>query len=161
MPDPIDDETKAKILEVAREGTHSRAEIARTFSVSTTTVSRFCFAAGISFDRSATDAATKAKLKDLAAARVVLAGSLLDDVAEARQRLHAAETARDFGLLARAVHDLADAHVKVAAVDQDASNLDESREQLSLFGNMIRWAVEREPEFEAERQRAELEAIES
>lgn len=135
MADPIDDETKAKILELAREGTRSRAEIARTFSVSTTTVARFCGAVGITFDRAATDAATKARLRDLASRRAVLAGDLLDDVAEARARLHAAEGEREFGLMARAVRDLADAHTRIVAVDRDSSaELDDAKSMLAQIG---------------------------
>lgn len=138
MPRPAPDDQRTRVLELARAGA-GRNAIAREANVSTATVTRVCRAAGITFDRQRTDAATKARRADLAAARVDLAAELLDDVAEARARMRAAETPRDFLDLAKATTSLTLAHVRLAAVDnRDDERTEQTRSMLGALADGLR-----------------------
>jgi hypothetical protein len=67
----------------------SRAAIARELKRSPSTVGRVADALGLSWDRTATAAATEARQVDLAARRAELAATLLDDAFRLRDRLWA------------------------------------------------------------------------
>ncbi|QPZ39710.1 hypothetical protein [Paramicrobacterium chengjingii] len=69
---PVDDETRTVILDLARTEV-ARNEIARRTGVSTAAVSKIVKEAGLSFNRSQTDAANQARQVDLAAIRLKLA----------------------------------------------------------------------------------------
>jgi transposase-like protein len=69
---PVHPETRAEVVRLIRAEL-ARNEIARRTGVSTATVSRIAEAEGLSFDRSQTSAATKARSVDLAALRLELA----------------------------------------------------------------------------------------
>lgn len=73
---PVEAHKRAEVLTLLRDGV-SRNEIARLTGVSTASVSRIAKDAGLSFDRSQTQAATKARTIDLAAGRVRLAEKML------------------------------------------------------------------------------------
>lgn len=79
--DPIDARTKARVRKLAREGM-SRNRIAKDCGVSPTTVSRICAEAKppISFDRTATAAATAALVVDLKAQRASIAAKTVEEV---------------------------------------------------------------------------------
>ncbi|MFF2749556.1 hypothetical protein ACFVVA_28940 [Kitasatospora sp. NPDC058048] len=133
MPAPIPDQQRETVLDLARAG-HPRNEVARLSGVSPASVTRICSTAGVSFDRTATAAAVEARVIDMKQARGLLASGLLDDVAEARHRLHRASEAREFLDLARAVAALTNAHVRIISVDGTDQNTEEAR---SMLGNLM------------------------
>ncbi|MFI8303691.1 hypothetical protein ACIF80_09600 [Streptomyces sp. NPDC085927] len=139
---PIPAEVRAEVLRLAREGV-ARNEIARRVEVSSASVTRICAGEeGISFDRSATAVAVRARAVDLKAARLGLAGDLLEDVGEARARMHAGEDSRAFLDGARAVAALVGSHVRVAAVDKDdTSGVDTAKSMLGRLASALGAAV--------------------
>lgn len=134
MPAPLSDEQRAAVLETARRPGATRNAVARQVGVSPSTVSRICADDGIDFDRTQTEIAVRARIVDLKAARVGLATDLLDDVAVARGRMHAAEDARSFSDMAKSVHYLASTHVRLIAVDKDDSSGTEAAK--SMLGQL-------------------------
>lgn len=90
---PVDPQTRERIVELGRIGapTWTRNAIAKEVGVSPSTVSRICAAADppVTFDRSATAAATEARQADLKDLRGDLSRALLDDVAKIRERFWA------------------------------------------------------------------------
>lgn len=78
---PISAATKAKVRKLAREGM-GRGAIAKACNISGTSVGRICAAARppITFDRSATEAATAAAVADLKARRANLSHKAMDEV---------------------------------------------------------------------------------
>jgi hypothetical protein len=74
----------------------SRAAIARELKRSPSTVGRVAEALGLSWDRTATAAATEARQVDLAARRAQLAATLLDDAFRLREKLYAPVIVYDF-----------------------------------------------------------------
>lgn len=133
MPAPLTDEQRQAVLDLARVG-HPRNEVARLSGTSPSTVTRICSAAGITFDRTATAVAVQARVIDMKQARGLLASGLLDDIAEARLRLHRTAEPREFFDLARSVAVLTNAHVRIIGVDGTDSGLDEAR---SMLGNLM------------------------
>lgn len=82
----LDPAKREEILRLARAGT-GRNDIARTVGVSGETVSRICKAAGVTFDRSAVQAATEARVADARARRAELALLLIEDAHRLRRQL--------------------------------------------------------------------------
>lgn len=83
---PVNDETRAGIVAAHGEG-KSRNAIAKQFGVAGGTVTRICADAGLTFDRTQTEIAVRARSVDLAAERLLLskkmiiaAGDLLDEL---------------------------------------------------------------------------------
>ena len=68
----ITDEQRQQVLRLAREGTLSRNQIAKDVGVSAGSVTNICKAAGVSFDRTATEVAVRSRKADLAARRAEL-----------------------------------------------------------------------------------------
>lgn len=77
MAQPLSDDERDRILTLARHG-KSCAEIAITVGRGKSTVSRACKAAGVTFDRAQTRAATEAKRADNASRRQDLARKFID-----------------------------------------------------------------------------------
>lgn len=73
----LTDDQRALVLELARSGM-ARNGIARQVACSTSTVSVICHAAGVSFERTQTMAATKARQADNAARRAGIISKLYD-----------------------------------------------------------------------------------
>ncbi|WP_437582719.1 helix-turn-helix domain-containing protein [Paramicrobacterium sp. CJ85] len=69
---PVDEETRAQAVELAKQGL-SRNAIARHLNIGAATVTKIIADAGLSFDRSETEQAVKARQIDLAAMRIELA----------------------------------------------------------------------------------------
>lgn len=80
IPAPIPEETRARIVELAAAG-WTRNAIAAEVGVARRTVTKYATAAGHTFDRTATRAATEAARIDNAAKREALASDLLTEVA--------------------------------------------------------------------------------
>lgn len=142
MPAPLTPEQREAVLTSARSGA-SRNEVARQTGVSPASVTRICTAAGVSFDRTATAVAVQARVIDQKAARVNLAGNLLDDITEARVRLYRTTEPRDFFDLARSVAVLTNAHVRIIGVDGPP---DESAEVGSMLGSLFKMLQARHAE---------------
>lgn len=83
---PVDKATRARVQQLHTDG-KGRNEIARELGISASTVSGIVADLGLSFDRSATAAATDARKADLTARRVELKGLLLEDAHHLRQQL--------------------------------------------------------------------------
>ncbi|WP_171052895.1 helix-turn-helix domain-containing protein [Streptomyces marianii] len=75
---PVTDETRADIRRLHAEGC-GRNEIARRLVRSPRTISVEAAAMGLTFDRTATEEATRARVADLADKRSILAEALTDD----------------------------------------------------------------------------------
>ncbi|WP_327169551.1 helix-turn-helix domain-containing protein [Streptomyces subrutilus] len=94
--DPL---TPAEIEEIARlhaEGL-GRNEIARRLGRGTRTVSVCCARLGLTFDRTATEAATAARFADLAEKRSILADALTDDALRLSAQVWEPTTMHSFG----------------------------------------------------------------
>lgn len=134
MPAALTDEQREAVLAAARTGA-TRNEVARRTGVSAASVTRICKTAGVTFDRTRTAVAVQARVLDMKQARTALAVGLLDDIATGRQLLHSAEDSREFFDYARSVSVLANAHVRIVAVDHtDDNGAEEAR---SLLGNLM------------------------
>lgn len=94
-------------------------------------MSRIAAEAGVTFDRTATAAATEARVIDAKAKRALVGGQLLEDIDEAREHLHRATDAKDVFFAAKAIDALASAHSRLVAIDGPP---DESAEAKSLLG---------------------------
>lgn len=93
----ITDEQRDRVLRLARDGKLGRNEIAKAVGVSAGSVTNITKAAGVSFDRTATELAVKSRKIDLAARRTELQGQLLEDAAKLRELLWAPHTYRELG----------------------------------------------------------------
>lgn len=144
MPAPLTDQQRETVLDLARAG-HTRNEVARLSGISPASVTRVCSAAGVSFDRSSTAIAVQARVIDMKHARGLLAHGLLDDIAEARRRLHGAGEAREFFDLARSVAALANAHVRIVGVDTVDEGAEEARSMLGGLMSALAQYHEDEP----------------
>lgn len=128
----LSEEQREAVLEAARRPGATRNGVARETGVSEGSVTSICTAAGISFDRSLTEAAVRARVVDLKAARLGLATSVIDDVQVARHRMHGADDNRAFLDGAKAVAALTGTHIRLVAVDKDDSaDLDSAKSMLS------------------------------
>lgn len=135
MVAPLTEEQRAAVVEAAGRPGATRNGVARETGVSEGSVTNICTEAGITFDRSQTEAAVKARVVDLRAGRVSLAGDLLDDVTAARARMLATDDARGFSDMAKAVHYLTGSHTRLAAFDKDDSpGLDAAKSMLGRLG---------------------------
>lgn len=93
---PIDPAKRQRILELHAQGL-SRNDIAREAAVSGSTVSKVCNEAGLTFDRTKTQAATKAIVADAKHRRAILAEALLEDAIRLRAQLWEPAKAFNFG----------------------------------------------------------------
>ncbi|VXB82423.1 helix-turn-helix domain-containing protein [Aeromicrobium sp. 9AM] len=93
---PISDTDRALILKLHGEG-KSRNDIARETGRAAATVTKTVHAAGLTFDRSKTEAATAAKKADAAALRAQLELDYLEDAQRLRRQLWEPCIAFNFG----------------------------------------------------------------
>lgn len=101
---PVDDQTRAAIQDAARDGKRSRNSIAREFKVAGETVTRICAEAGLSFDRTKTEAAVRAHAIDLAEERLLLAKMMVVEVQEQLDILNAPYMVWSFGGMDGEIH---------------------------------------------------------
>lgn len=85
MPSRVTDAERARIVEAVEAG-RTRNDIARSFERSPSTISKIASDEGLSFDRSQTQAATKAKQADNRAWRAEFITKLQDDAEHLRKR---------------------------------------------------------------------------
>lgn len=83
---PVTDEERAEIRRLHAEG-KGRNEIARTLGRSTRTISVQAARLGLSFDRTMTEEATRARKADLEERRVILAEALQSDAEQLTEQL--------------------------------------------------------------------------
>lgn len=86
MARPVTEGERTRVSDLHSQGM-SRAAIARELGRGPATIGRIAEQLGLTWDRSATVAATAAKVADLAERRAQLAGLLLDDAFRLRERL--------------------------------------------------------------------------
>lgn len=82
---PVTDAERDRVAELHAQG-QSRAQIARELGRSPNTIGRIATALGLSWDRTRTEQATRARQADLAGRRAELAALLLDDAFRIRGR---------------------------------------------------------------------------
>lgn len=99
MPAPITDEQRQQVLRLHSNG-EGRNQIAATVGISAGSVTKICHDAGLSFDRAATEQATKSRKADLAARRAELELNLVSDAARLREQLWQPATYRQLGKFA-------------------------------------------------------------
>lgn len=92
----ITDEQRADVLRRARAGEH-RNQIAKATGVSAGSVTNITKAAGVSFDRTATEQAVRSRKVDLAARRAELELDLLEDARRLRLQLFEPIEYRELG----------------------------------------------------------------
>ncbi len=161
--EPITDADRARFAELHSRGL-GRNDIARELQRSPSTVTKLARAAGVTFDRTATAAATAAKQLDNRARRAALESGLLDDAEYLRGKLRKPYTVWAFGGIANefntaeldepdakatrelmsAVAQAVTSSVALAKVDQDAG-VDHARSVLGQLGDALR-QVAGEPE---------------
>lgn len=86
MPPPLTDDERQRIIDLVEQGV-TRNEIARQLGRSGGTITSVAQAAGLTFDRSATKTATRARRADLETQRLALAEELIGDARKLRQQL--------------------------------------------------------------------------
>ncbi|AVH95237.1 hypothetical protein C5L38_09255 [Streptomyces sp. WAC00288] len=125
---------RAEMVKVLAEQGFGRNEIARRSGIPEVTVSRLADSLGISFDRSKTDEALKARLADLRQAQMGMALGLFEDIIEARIRLRTSSTARDFAFHSKAVGDLTQAYQRMIP---EWTSEDDTENAKSLLGDLM------------------------
>lgn len=93
---PLTDRELDRIRALHGEG-KTRNDIARELKRSASTITKACTNMGLSFDRTATKAATEAKVADAKARRAEIMNGLLDDVQRLRAQLFAPAIVFSFG----------------------------------------------------------------
>lgn len=96
MPSPVTEGERTRIIEAIRGGM-TRNDAARNFERSPATISRVAKAAGLSFDRTKTAAATKAKQADNRERRAQIMVQMLDDIEKLQSQLFAPTKSFNFG----------------------------------------------------------------
>ncbi|MEU8473751.1 helix-turn-helix domain-containing protein [Streptomyces hygroscopicus] len=95
-PRPVTDETRQEVRALHAEGC-SRNEIARRLKRSGRTISLIAQDLGLSFDRTATEEATRARQADLAEKRTILAEALIEDAMRLTEQMWEPSTIYNFG----------------------------------------------------------------
>lgn len=93
---PVDEETRKQVVVAHGEG-KSRNAIAKEFGIAGQTVTRICAEAGLSFDRTQTTLAVRARSVDLADARLLLAQKMVVAAQDALDDLDAPYLVFNFG----------------------------------------------------------------
>lgn len=96
MPRPVSDEERSQIIKAVRAGGTCRA-VADEFKRSPSTISKIAKAEGLSFDRSQTKAATKAKQEDNRERRARITSQMLSDIEKLQSQMFAPTTVYNFG----------------------------------------------------------------
>jgi hypothetical protein len=141
MATRLPDAKRDEVLDLARAAGLPRNEVARRAGVSPRTVTRVCSAAGVTFDRAATEQATRARVVDTAAERAEQSDALLDDLAAARAMLRAqiaAGEAQAAMWAARVVGSVTGAHARLVALQEpDTDRLDRTRSLLTGMSRQL------------------------
>jgi transposase-like protein len=163
----LTDTQRLTICELADEG-YSVREVAARLGVAPSTITRNAQRMGLSFDRSATERATSARVADAKARRAETAARLIDLVNGELDRLnrpyrtHAFVGGQDAGYLEhvlpqpdaaarlaiiRAAGHLVDKHLKLAEFDGDDSRLEHAK---SVMGAIYEGLVRTYPDLDRE-----------
>ncbi|MFE3862067.1 hypothetical protein ACFXPT_16735 [Streptomyces goshikiensis] len=130
-----------------------RNEIAKLTGVSTATVSRIAKRNGMTFDRTQTEKALKARISDLNLRQAGLAEALADRVAVAIAYADAATTYRDWAFAWKAISDATQAYRRMKPeLTQD----DQIESAKSLMGDMLAGLTRVNEELEAREARGEI-----
>lgn len=123
-----------------------RNEIARMTDVAPATVTRIAQRNGLSFDRTQTEKALKARIADLNLRQAGLAESLADRVAIAIAYLDASTNYREYAFAAKAISDLTQSYMRMKPQITEEETLEETKDFLLGFREDLQAARE---EFEA------------
>lgn len=96
MSEPVTDEDRERVRELHALGL-GRNEIAREMNRGTRTVSVIAAALNLTFDRTRTEEATRARMADLAEKRAILAEALTDDALRLTQQMWQPTVIYNFG----------------------------------------------------------------
>ncbi|MFD7570692.1 hypothetical protein ACFV6U_09215 [Streptomyces sp. NPDC059810] len=125
---------RAEAVIVLAEQGFGRNEIARRSGIPKASVSAIADAYGISFDRTQTKEALKARLTQLREAEMNVARGLLEDIIEARIRLRMTTTDRDFAFQSKALGDLTQAYQRMVP---EWSSADTDEDAKSMLGDLM------------------------
>ncbi|MFC7790969.1 hypothetical protein [Streptomyces cinereoruber] len=120
---------RAEMVQVLAEQGFGRNEIARRTGIPEVSVSRIAESLGITFDRSQTEQALKARLADLKESQMGLAMGAIEDMIKARYRIATAATDRDFAFATKAFNDLSQVYQRLVPqwtpedVNEEATSL--------------------------------------
>ncbi|MGW4884037.1 hypothetical protein [Streptomyces murinus] len=117
-----------------------RNEIARMTGVSKASVSRIAQRNGLSFDRTQTEKALKARITDLNLRQAGLAESLADRVAIAIAYLDASTSYRDYAFASKAISDLTQSYMRMKPKITEEDDLAEAKDYLVEFQDNLRAA---------------------
>lgn len=163
---PIPEDLRDQFRELHAQG-YGRNRIARELDIPPVQVSRGAEAMGLTFDRSKIQAATEARLADLAERRSILAEDLLSDAEKLREEIWEPRTYWDWGgkdhdyderthdatpgdkrALMGAAATAVDRSLKLVPAEQ-ASNLDSAKSMLGSLGEALVAFTQQEDEQEA------------
>ncbi|MFI9117888.1 hypothetical protein ACIGW0_00515 [Streptomyces bikiniensis] len=150
---------RAEMVQVLAERGFGRNEISRRTGIPEVSVSRIAESLGITFDRSQTEQALKARLADLKESQMGLAMGAIEDMIKARYRIATAATDRDFAFATKAFNDLSQVYQRL--VPQWTPE-DVNEEATSFLDNLMR-GIKRQDElfnvYDEMYDRGELEEI--
>lgn len=125
---------RAEMVKVLAEQGFGRNEISRRSGIPEVTVSRIAERIGVSFDRSQTQEALKARLADLREIEMGIALGLVEDIIDARIRMRTTMTSRDHAFESKALGDLIQAYHRMKP---EWTTADESENAKSLLGDLM------------------------
>ncbi|MFH9759737.1 hypothetical protein ACH4MJ_29990 [Streptomyces anulatus] len=121
----------ATAIQVLAEQGIGRNEIARRTGISNTTVTEIAQAIGVTFDRSKTEQALKARLTDLKLAQMGVAEGLTEDLTHARFMLRTSKDRRDLAFAAKTISDLARSAQALTPEMSDANTVEDAKDFLT------------------------------
>jgi ribosomal 50S subunit-associated protein YjgA (DUF615 family) len=128
----------ATVIQVLAEQGFGRNEISRRTGFSTATVSRIAADLEITFDRSKSEQALKARLTDLKVrltdlklAQMSVAEGLTEDLTHARIMLRTASNRRDLAFAAKTISDLARSAQALTPEMSDANTVEDAKDFLT------------------------------
>ncbi|WP_167534487.1 hypothetical protein [Streptomyces tendae] len=119
-----------------------RNEIARMTGVAPATVSRIAQRNGLSFDRTQTEKALKARITDLNLRQAGLAESLADRVAIAIAYLDASTSYRDYAFASKAISDLTQSYMRMKPQITEDDTVEDAKNFLTDLRDTITQVVD-------------------
>jgi hypothetical protein len=109
------------------------------------TISKHAQAAGLSFSRTSTAAATEATVLDAKSRRAALGLALLGDLEEARKRIGESQSAREFQSAAQGMDALMRSYVNLLRTEPDDGGLGEARGMVGIILAAVQGSVDGVP----------------
>jgi hypothetical protein len=134
----------------------SLGRIAKQMGRSRETVARRASEGGLQWDRSLTEAATKAAVADAKARRTMLSLAILGDLEEARLRIGTSESAREFQSASQGMDALMRSYVSLVRMEPDDGGLGEAQSIVGRILAAVSLSVEGLPRLNPTAPRAEV-----